>query len=371
MAKRHADQIARATRGWTRGGLVSSELKKLPDVLRDSEDLFILDRAQQGGRTGLLAVTDERLVFLNARPLRGLEVECYEYGELREARMETPLLGRTRKLVIDLPTDRVTFSGLDSARAERMEEWVQARVGRKGPVPVPGERTRSEVIEELKASLGTLQAVAATPALPRIADEIGRGEEIGPSLTGALGSMPGVLVATDRRLLFASLDPRRPVQEWRYADLRGIKVESYTLAIEAPEPVSVKTASNARADAVADHVRPRLEAPKPKPKPKRKPKAKAKAKAAAPLDVNTADHEALTGRLALTGEQATRAIELRDRQGPFASLDDFIAALELTPHEAVRVRSAAVARAQREREAPTPAAEQPDAGHRPGGFQVG
>lgn len=369
MSKRHSDQIARATRGWTRGNLVSTELKKLPDVLRDSEDLFTVDRAQQGGRTGLLAVTDERLVFLNARPLRGLEVEGYEYGELREARVETPLLGRTRKLVIDLPTDQVTFNGLDSARAERMAEWIQPRVGKKGPVPVPGERTRSEVLDELRASLGTLQAVAATPALPRLAEEVGRGEEIGPSLTGALGGMPGVLIATDRRLLFAALDPRRPVQEWRYADLRGIEVESYTLTIKAADPASVKTASPARADAVADHVRPRLEAPKRKPKAKSKPKAKAKAKQAGPLDVNTAGHEALSDRLGLTGEQATRAIAIREERGEFASLDEFIDALQLAPHEAVRVRSAAVAKEQRKRKAVEPETEQPRPA-RPGDFEI-
>lgn len=66
------------------------------------------------------------------------------------------------------------------------------------------------------------------------------------------------------------------------------------------------------------------------------------AAAAEPVDVNTADADALADLPGLTTRKARKLVKQRDDQGGFASLDAFATAAGLQPHELVRLRNAAV-----------------------------
>lgn len=63
---------------------------------------------------------------------------------------------------------------------------------------------------------------------------------------------------------------------------------------------------------------------------------------AEPVDVNTADADALATLPGISGRQARRLVKQRDAAGGFASLDAFATAASLQPHELVRLRGAAV-----------------------------
>ncbi|UNK72232.1 helix-hairpin-helix domain-containing protein [Microbacterium sp. H1-D42] len=70
--------------------------------------------------------------------------------------------------------------------------------------------------------------------------------------------------------------------------------------------------------------------------------AQATDEAAEPVDVNTADADALAGLPGITARQARKLVKQRTAQGGFASLDAFATAAGVQPHELVRLRDAAV-----------------------------
>ncbi|MGF2947809.1 ComEA family DNA-binding protein [Microbacterium alcoholitolerans] len=62
---------------------------------------------------------------------------------------------------------------------------------------------------------------------------------------------------------------------------------------------------------------------------------------AEPIDVNTADADALAGLPGITARKARKLVKQRTEQGGFASLDAFATAAGVQPHELVRLRDAA------------------------------
>src|SRR5829696_7802850 len=77
--------------------LVRRELKKLPDMLEDGEEVLNLARGEYDGREGLMAVTDRRIVFLEQGMVRH-RFEDFSYDRINSVRTSTGM--RSRKLTV-------------------------------------------------------------------------------------------------------------------------------------------------------------------------------------------------------------------------------------------------------------------------------
>jgi hypothetical protein len=117
--KRLAEE--KLSRRWT----VSEELELLPDVLEPGEHALTLAEAARGMRSGLLVLTNRRLLFLSAG-LRKQELLRFARGDIRTIKRHRKLLGS--ELHVELADDTLEFS--DVRPSERLDEIVTAFAAR-------------------------------------------------------------------------------------------------------------------------------------------------------------------------------------------------------------------------------------------------
>jgi hypothetical protein len=334
-------------------------LKRLPEVLLDGERLVNVDRAECADQNGLLAVTDARFVFLRTK-LLGTEVDTYPYDQLRAVQATAQLFGG-HKVVLQTETGAVEFRKLEDVRAQRIVEYVQSRLRGEVNVPVPAQRN----LGDLKRQLGWLNRAVLFVALGRLTDVLAAGESIGPGSYCTHDGVGGLVLATDRRLLFVPNGASKPPEDWPYTQIGGIELEdSTTIHIQARgSQDSLRAVDAGRGEPIVHHVRARVERASKsqpllvplKPDPPRE-KPPPRAQHPTPVDLNTATADEMHDRLGLDGETAARAIELRNaKQGRFASVADFADSLSLPPHlHAAVQRLAVVVQPPASSEAPRP-----------------
>jgi hypothetical protein len=354
VAAAHAKQVSDVTRGWGGASSVRSELKRLPDVLVEGERLVNVDRGECTGRRGLLALTDTRLLFLRERMFKS-ELDEYPLEEVRTLDIAQPFFGGP-KLVVDLDNGQVEFKGVDRVRAKRIVDYVHARSTTS--VNVPPEATPQDV-KTLKRNLGYLNRALLYGAFRRLHDVLEGGESLGPATYATLENEVGLLLATNRRLVFVSNDSSKPASAWRYRDVRGIEQpDAGSLVVLASARRTEFAAVNAgRGEPIVGHVRQRLGIPAPEPdqiddvlktavkgpEPAKPPPPEPPPPPHDPIDVNSASADELDQGLGLDRATADRAVHMREQRGGFGSVEDFADALDLMPHVRRAVMRSAVA----------------------------
>ncbi len=107
---------------------VKKELKKLPTLLGDNEQVLQLDTGTYGGGNGLVVATDRRVLFL----LEGLtrsRVEDFPFDEIAAVRSEMGMVTGTCRLTISTYDDQAEITNMSKSVVDEITEYVRSRAG--------------------------------------------------------------------------------------------------------------------------------------------------------------------------------------------------------------------------------------------------
>ncbi len=108
------------------GFMVRREMKKLPDLLGENEEVVNLARGEYGGKEGLIAATDRRIIFLEEGVLRH-RLEDFPYDKISSVLTETGI--RSGKLTIFVSGNKAVITDVHpKQRAPEIGDYVRARV---------------------------------------------------------------------------------------------------------------------------------------------------------------------------------------------------------------------------------------------------
>ena len=134
---------------------VRKELKKLIDKLGEGEEVVNLARGQYDGKTGLVVVTDRRILFTEQGMVRS-RLEDFSYERVNSVQTEGSMMSGKltiyssgNKAVIErvMPKERVTEIG----------DYVRAKIGGGGAAaPEPQKQAAPDVMQQLQ-QLGQLR----------------------------------------------------------------------------------------------------------------------------------------------------------------------------------------------------------------------
>ena len=218
-------RLAREKLGRLLAASVFRELRALPRLLADDEEVQTMALARIAGRRRLVGsgrlvvVTDARLLLFEKGFLTGRErVESFPWAELtgvraQPTRLEVDHAGGTVKLT--------PASGV--ARVREVADAIRSRVeGGESE-----ERSSAALVELARRKLGRFLGAATEPEAMALAEVLGEGEQV-LDLGYARHRRAGLLVATPTRLLFVrtpAFRRRRHVESYPYAELEAVELE--------------------------------------------------------------------------------------------------------------------------------------------------
>jgi hypothetical protein len=383
MAAPHADDLRRLTKGWSRGGQLQRELKRLPTLLDAHERLVDLDRAEVEGGTGLLAVTDQRVVFVRDDGLLLRSEKAHRYEDMVAVKVEDHFFGGS-KLTLVMRETVIELRKLDAERAERVCAYVEARMliagstGASVTSTSPGDS--GDPVADVKRLLGGTGLLAIAMG-QRLREVLWSHEQVGAVAYGLMAATPGLILATTHRVLFVgrTADQDVAVTAVSYDDIKEVRLRGASsiqviviatsigkVRLGPVPPVAAKVVvafadrqlSVPRAAVRAAPPQRAVTVPVPVPvpvrpkAPKRTSTSTAPVKPLRPVDVNVVTAQELQDALGLPKKTAVRAIALRAQLGEFTDAAHFADALELAPH--VRRRVTPLVKTGRGPEAVTP-----------------
>ena len=185
------DAVADAAAGVKRNWLTRDELDALPYVLRSDEEPLLIARASKGWRTGVLAVTDQRAMFL------------YHYEVLIDVALSSIRSVSARgKLTIETDTDTFKITDMDGTDLSAV-----AAVLKRPDEPEIALREHAERVEDVAAAAAGVKRNWLTSdeldALPNVLEP---GEKPRLIVEASYGFRAGLLAVTDRRVLFLYSD---------------------------------------------------------------------------------------------------------------------------------------------------------------------
>ena len=112
------------------------ELRELPNILWDDEEVLDVVQGFYNNGTGILVATQKRLIFVDKGLLYGIKVEDFPLDKISSIQYETGMMFGT--ITIFTSGNKAIIKNVEKARARTFSEGVRARVGSKppsGPVP--------------------------------------------------------------------------------------------------------------------------------------------------------------------------------------------------------------------------------------------
>ncbi len=108
------------------GFMVRRELKKLPELLGESEDVVNLARGEYDGKEGLIVTTDRRIMFVEQGMIRS-NLEDFPYDKVASVKSETGM--RSGKLTIFTSGNKAELKDIHpKARVTEIGDYVRARI---------------------------------------------------------------------------------------------------------------------------------------------------------------------------------------------------------------------------------------------------
>lgn len=104
------------------------EIRELPSILWDDEQVEKLIQGFYGGGTGILVATNKRLVFVDKGLLYGLKVEDFPNDKISSIQYETGML--LGKVTIFTSGNRAVIEQVDKKQARDFAEYVRARISK-------------------------------------------------------------------------------------------------------------------------------------------------------------------------------------------------------------------------------------------------
>ncbi len=135
---------------------VRKELRKLTDLLHEDEEVLNLARGQYDGKTGLLFVTNRRVVFTEQGMMRS-RLEDFPYERISSVQTETGVLGGS--IVIFVSGNRAEIKDVyPKDRAREVGEYIRTKIApsTSAAAPAPAATAGPSAMEQLK-QLGELR----------------------------------------------------------------------------------------------------------------------------------------------------------------------------------------------------------------------
>jgi len=108
------------------GFMVRRELKKLPELLGENEDVVNLARGEYDGKEGLIVTTDRRIMFVEQGMIRS-NLEDFPYDKVASMKSETGM--RSGKLTIFTSGNKAELKDIHpKARVTEIGDYVRARI---------------------------------------------------------------------------------------------------------------------------------------------------------------------------------------------------------------------------------------------------
>ncbi|MCY4107872.1 MAG: PH domain-containing protein [Chloroflexi bacterium] len=209
---------------------VKAEIKELPSVLGETELPEKLVPCNLGFGLGVLVATNQRLVYLNKRPLSRTQIEHYRYEDITAIESKaTKLIGG--ELRISVLGELRNFTNVPHKLTTGFAEHVRNKVNQENPLPDPHDTEPApspEPIESIYAAarkLGANYQARVKKELDELPAILGEFEVPEKLLPVNDGMATGLLVATNRRLLFidkrGSSDAR--IKEFHYEEITSVE----------------------------------------------------------------------------------------------------------------------------------------------------
>lgn len=123
-----SDQLAKlADEKLSMGFMVRREMKKLPQLLGEGEEVVNLARGEYGGKEGLIAATDRRIIFVEEGMVRH-RLEDFPYNKVSSILTEAGI--RSGKLTIFASGNKAEITDVHpKQRASEIGDYVRGRIG--------------------------------------------------------------------------------------------------------------------------------------------------------------------------------------------------------------------------------------------------
>ena len=212
---------------------VKAEIKEPPSVLGETELPEKLVPCNLGFGLGVLVATNQRLVYINKRPLSRIQIEHYRYDDITSIESKaTKLIGG--ELRISVLGDLKNFTNVPYKLTNGFAEHVRNKISQENPLldrhdtePAPPP----EPIESISAAARELSAnhqarvKKELDELPAILSDDELPEKM---IEGWYGGGTGLLVATNKRLFFT--DKRRftglQVEDFLYETINSVQART-------------------------------------------------------------------------------------------------------------------------------------------------
>lgn len=108
------------------------EIKALPDILWDNENIENIVQGFYKSGNGILVATDRRLVFVSKGMIYGLDVEDFPYEKITSVQYKTGLL--MGRITIFASGNKADISNIEKKSAKNFGDYIQAKLNRKDEV---------------------------------------------------------------------------------------------------------------------------------------------------------------------------------------------------------------------------------------------
>ncbi|MDP8927948.1 MAG: PH domain-containing protein [Actinomycetota bacterium] len=119
--------------------MVRREIKKLPEVLHENEQIENILQGRYEGKQGLVAITDQRVIFLEQGAFRH-RLEDFPYERISSVQSETAMM--FGKLTIFASGNKAVVDQVaPKQQASVAADYIRSRLGKASAAPAPAAPT--------------------------------------------------------------------------------------------------------------------------------------------------------------------------------------------------------------------------------------
>jgi hypothetical protein len=140
------------------------EVKELPNILWDDEQVLDLVQGSYNNSTGILVATQKRLLFVDKGLLGGLKVEDFPLDKISSLQYSTGML--LGEITVFTSGNKAIIKNVDKGQTRTFAEGVRARIESRsaaakvpGPPPVSTQAAASSNVSALTDELAKLGAL--------------------------------------------------------------------------------------------------------------------------------------------------------------------------------------------------------------------
>lgn len=138
------------------------EITRLPEVLWEGETVEMLAAGMYGGGTGLLAMTDTRLLFFK-HGIMSQKLEDFPYGKISSVQWQASML--TGTLTVFASGNKAEITGMQKPDGKAMSDRLRARLAGGEAGPAPAAASAAGPASDIGSRLATLDQLRAAGAI--------------------------------------------------------------------------------------------------------------------------------------------------------------------------------------------------------------